>query len=142
MTQPLHLWLAALDGSVPVSEMRAYWNSKDDPTPALDAAMRKGAYLYLGTWADHHESDEPQQARCPALRVADWLFWRGTVPRYALPTLSDELATELVGCFEPRTADLPATAADTDEFTAFLAGHRGNGILTVDEGAVPQEHRM
>jgi hypothetical protein len=65
--------------------------------------------------------------------VFGWLFWRGTVERYGVPVLDDQLVAELLRCFEPRAGDLPAQAADADEFSAFLIGHRGFGVL-------PEEH--
>jgi hypothetical protein len=72
------LWLVALGGDfVPDgSEMRTYWAVKDDPTPLLDAALGGADYLYVGSWASAHASEEPQGGRCPARRVFDWLFWR------------------------------------------------------------------
>jgi hypothetical protein len=129
------LWLAGLgDGDLPAREIRAYWNVKDDPTPVLDALLREAAYLYVGSWSWPHESDEPQSGRCPARRVFDWLFWRGTADGYSVPVLDDQLIEELLRCLEPRPTDLPAPAADAFEVRDFLIGHRGCGVLPEDHG--------
>ncbi|WP_157597252.1 hypothetical protein [Streptacidiphilus rugosus] len=138
---PYHLWLAAIDTPVPEAEMRWHWRIKDDPTPVLDAALTKAVYFYLGTWTFAHDSEQPQSARCPALRIADWLFWRGTTPEYTLPTLDLRLSAELTERFQPRADDLPAVAGNPTDFTAFLAGHHGHGVLSIDADSVPQEYQ-
>ena len=130
------LWLVALgDDFVPdSSEMRTYWRVKDDPTPLLAAALGGADYLYAGSWTSAHESDEPQCGRCPARRVFDWLFWRGTIDGYGVPVLDDQLAEELLSCFGSRIGDLPAPAVDPDELRAFLIAHRGRGVLPEENG--------
>lgn len=81
VTEPFFLWLAALPQVVPASEARVHWRIKDEPTPILDLALRQAPLFYLGSWTEQHESDVPQKARCPALRVSDWLFFKGTIYR-------------------------------------------------------------
>ena len=115
-------------------EMRTYWRAKDAPTPLLDAALGGADYLYVGSWTSAHESEEPQRGRCPARRVFDWLFWRGTAAGYGVPALDDQLVEELLGCFGARTDDLPAPAAGADEVRAFLIAHRGCGVLPEEHG--------
>lgn len=81
------LWLAAIDGPIPEEEARIYWNLKEYPTPVLDAALRRADYLYVGSWGEHHDSEEPQSGHCPAVRIFKWLFFKGTIDRYqALPS--------------------------------------------------------
>ncbi|MFE4919376.1 hypothetical protein [Streptomyces sp. NPDC056661] len=138
MTDPHFLWLAALPQAVPASEARVHWNLKDDPTPVLDLALRQAPVFYLGSWTEQHESDEPQRARCPALRVSDWLFFKGTIDEYHVPALDDRLMAELVSVFEPRTDDLPAEAAAPDELRAFLVDHLGEGVLCQEEPPTDQ----
>ncbi|MVZ99043.1 hypothetical protein F8568_001300 [Actinomadura sp. LD22] len=133
-----HLWLAALDETVPAAETRTYWNGKGDPTPVLDAALLRADYLYVGAWTEEHEPDEPQSGRCPARRIFDWLFWRGTIDRYCVPVLDDHLAEDLLRCFEARPDDLPAPpTAAMDQLRAFLDGHREWGLLPEER---PPEH--
>jgi hypothetical protein len=121
-----HLWLAALDVHMPEAEMRTYWKLRDDPTPLLDAALRKADYLYVGAWTEEHEGDEPQGGRCPARRIFDWLYWRGTIDRYCVPVLDDRLSEDLLRCFEPRAGDLSAPPAATmGQLRAFVQVHHG-----------------
>ena len=120
MAELFHLWLAALSDHVPEAEMRTYWNTKDVPTPLLDAAFLRADRLYVGAWTEEHESDEPQGGRCAARRVFDGLYWRGTIHRYCAPILDDRLSEDLLRCFEARADDLPAPpAAAADQFRAF-----------------------
>jgi hypothetical protein len=130
------LWLVALgDDFVPDgSEMRTYWRVKGDPTPVLDAALGRADWLYVGSWTSAHESEVPRGGGCPARRVFDWLFWRGTADGYGVPVLDDQLAQELLGCFGLRVGDLPAPAVDAGELRAFLIAHRGCGVLPEDHG--------
>lgn len=133
VTEPFFLWLAALPQAVPASEARVHWRLKDEPTPILDLALRQAPFFYLGSWTEQHESDVPQRARCPALRVSDWLFFKGTIDDYHVPALDDRLIAELVSIFEPRTGDLPAEAAAPDELRAFLVDHLGDGVLCEEQ---------
>jgi hypothetical protein len=131
------LWLAALgDGVVSDREKRTYWLLEDDPTPGLNAALGQADYFYVGSWTAAHESDEPQGGRCPARRVFDWLFWRGTADGFGLPVLDDQLMAELVRCFEAQPTDLPAPAAGVSELRSFLAAHRGCRVLPEERGPV------
>jgi hypothetical protein len=117
VTFPCQLWLAAFVDHVHDREMRAYWCLKEEPTPTLDAALETADYLYVGAWGDEHESVEPQAGRCPARRVFDWLFWRGTADRFSAPVLDGGLAEDLLQCFAARPDDLPAPTASPEEFT-------------------------
>jgi hypothetical protein len=125
--------LAALPADVPVAEARTHWNLRDEPTPVLDSALRHAAYLYLGSWDEEHESDEPQSAKCPARRVFDWLFLRSTIDGYRVPVLDHSLMTELLDAFKSRPDDLPAEAADPDELRVFLEQHIGQGVLCEED---------
>ncbi|MFD4231267.1 hypothetical protein [Streptomyces sp. NPDC058545] len=139
MTDPFFLWLAALPHAVPASEAWVHWRLKDEPTPILDLALRQADFLYLGSWTEQHESDVPQTARCPALRVSDWLFFKGTIDDWHVPKLDNRLIAELVGLVEPRTDDLPADAATPDELRAFLVDHLGDGVLFQEEPPTNQK---
>jgi hypothetical protein len=79
MTYAHHLWLATFEDEIPDREMRVRWNVKDEPTPALDAALGRAAYLHVGGWNDEHVGEVSDDGRCPARRVFDWLFWLGTI---------------------------------------------------------------
>lgn len=63
MSCPYQLWLAAFDDQIPDRELYAYWNLKDELTPRLDAALATATYLYVGSWSDEHEGQEPQVPR-------------------------------------------------------------------------------
>lgn len=126
---PYQLWLAAFDGPIPEREMRVHWNLKDDPTLTLDTALATADYLYVGAWGEEHDSEEPQAGLCPARRVFDWLYLRGTTPRYCAPILTERLAAELVRCFAARPDDLPADAADAEQFSDFLRARTGLAVL-------------
>lgn len=137
MEESFDLWLAALgDDVVSDREIRTYWLLKDDPTPGLDAALGRADYLYVGSWTVAHESDEPQSGRCPARRVFDWLFWRGTADGFGLPILDDQLMAELARCFEAKPTDLPAPAAGVSALRSFLAAHHGRRVLPEERGPV------
>jgi hypothetical protein len=123
------LWLAAFEDRIPDWEMYAYWSLKDVPTPRLDAALAKAAYLYVGAWREEHESMEAQAGLCPARRVFDWLFLRGTETQFRAPVLSEHLTADLLHCFAVRPDDLPAPAADPSELSNFLATHLGFSVL-------------
>jgi hypothetical protein len=115
-------------------EIRTYWAVKRDPIPVLDAALVGADYLYIGSWTSAHESEVPRGGRCPARRVFDRLFWRGTADGYGVPVLNDQLAEELVDCFESRVGDLPAPTVDEGELRAFLIAHCGCGVLPEEHG--------
>ncbi|MDX6352805.1 MAG: hypothetical protein QOF84_7595 [Streptomyces sp.] len=123
------LWLAAIPGPIPEAEARIYWNLKDLPTPGLDNALKHAAYLYVGSWQDRHLSEVPQSGRCPAVRLSDWLFFRGTIDRYQAPALDVQLRDELVGLYRPRPGDLPAEVIDLGEVATFLTDHVGWSLL-------------
>ncbi|MFD4656100.1 hypothetical protein ACFWP2_10785 [Kitasatospora sp. NPDC058444] len=127
------LWLAAVPEPVPEAEARAHWNLKDLPTPNLDRALRQADYAYVGSWHDGHFSEEPQSGRCPAVRIFDWLFYRGTIDQYQAPLLDARLRDELIGIHRPRPGDLPADSIDADAIAAFLTAHLGRHLLTEEE---------
>ncbi|MEU8763928.1 hypothetical protein [Streptomyces sp. NPDC048659] len=123
------LWLAAVPHPLPEAEARIYWNLKELPTPAFDEALEQADYAYVGSWQDEHQGELPQSGRCPAVRIFDWLFYRGTVDVHQAPTLDARLRDELLGLYRPRPDDLPAESADADEFAAFLTAHLGWSLL-------------
>ncbi|MFF2546988.1 hypothetical protein ACFVUY_31135 [Kitasatospora sp. NPDC058063] len=123
------LWLAALPEPVPEAEARSYWNLKDLPTPNLDGALRRADYVYVGAWHEGHLSDEPQSGRCPAVRISNWLFYRGTIDRYQAPLLDARLRDELIRIHRPRPGDLPAESTDAETIAAFLTAHLGRHLL-------------
>lgn len=133
---PYQLWLAAFEEPIPDREMRVHWNLKDEPTPTLDAALAKADYLYIGAWGDEHDSEEPQAGLCPARRVFDWLYLRGTTPRYHAPIVTERLAADLIHCFATRPDDLPSDAADPDAFSDFLRTHTGRAVLPSESSPV------
>ena len=89
----------------------------------------KAAYLYVGAWSEEHESMEAQADLCPARRVFDWLFLRGTETRFRAPVLSERLTADLLHCFAVRPDDLPVPAADPGELSSFLTTHLGFAVL-------------
>ncbi|WP_220449980.1 hypothetical protein [Kitasatospora xanthocidica] len=127
------LWLAAFPEPVPEAEARSYWNLKDHPTPHLDGALRRADYVYVGAWGDSHLSDEPQSGRCPAVRIFDWLFYRGTIDSYQAPLLDARLRDELIRIHQPRLGDLPAESTDAETIAAFLTAHLGWYLLPEEE---------
>jgi hypothetical protein len=67
----------------------------------------------------------------PRFRVFALLFLRGTTPEYVVPRLDDELISEILAACQGRDDDAPRTQrADLAEVAAFLAAHRGAGVLT------------
>ncbi|MFI1200383.1 hypothetical protein K2224_33950 (plasmid) [Streptomyces sp. BHT-5-2] len=123
------LWLAAVPEPIPEAEARTYWNLKDLPTPTLDGALKQAHYAYVGSWQDGHLAEVPQSGRCPAVRIFDWLFYRGTINRYRIPVLDARLRDELIDLYRPRPGDLPAECTDADQVAAFLTRHLGWGLL-------------
>ena len=126
------LWLAAIPEPPPASEARIFWNLKDLPTPMLDEAWRHADYIYVGSWQDRHLAEEPQTGRCPAVRIFDWLYYRGTIDGYQAPMLDAEFRDQLVARYQPRPDDLPAESADADEIATFLTAHLGWSLLPED----------
>ncbi|MFI6469871.1 hypothetical protein ACIBL5_06350 [Streptomyces sp. NPDC050516] len=124
-----HLWLAAVPEPIPEAEARIYWNLKDLPTPALDQAFRHADYAYVGSWKDSHLAKAPQTGRCPAARIFDWLFYRGTIDRYQAPILDARLRDDLIALYQPRPGDLPAERTDADQIATFLTAHLGWSLL-------------
>jgi len=123
------LWLAAIPEPLPEAEARTYWNLKDLPTPTLDGALTHTDYAYVGAWQDSHLAEVPQSGRCPAVRIFDWLFYRGTIDCYQAPILDARLRDELIGLYQPRPGDLPAESTDADEIATFLTAHLGWNLL-------------
>ncbi|MGY3340046.1 hypothetical protein ACVW0K_006145 [Streptomyces filamentosus] len=123
------LWLAAVPEPLPEAEARIYWNLKDLPTPTLDGALKQADYAYVGSWQDRHLAEMPQSGRCPAVRIFDWLFYRGTIDRYQAPILDARLRDELIGLHQARPDDLPAESIDADEIATFLTTHLGWCLL-------------
>lgn len=126
-----HLWLAALPSPVPEDEARLYWNCKDDPTPALDEALRRASYLYVGSWGDEHEPETLRagEGHCPAKRLHTWLFYRGTIAAYQAPHLDEDLLTQLLALHTSRPTDLPAPTIDRPHLETFLRDHEGHYLL-------------
>ncbi|MFI9587748.1 hypothetical protein ACIHCQ_39430 [Streptomyces sp. NPDC052236] len=123
------LWLAAVPEPIPEAEARIYWNLKDLPTPTLDGALKHADWAYVGSWQDSHLAEVPQSGRCPAVRIFDWLFYRGTIDCYQAPILDARLRDELIGLYQPRPGDLPAESTDVDEIATFLTAHLGWSLL-------------
>ncbi|MCC2274121.1 hypothetical protein LKL35_01490 [Streptomyces sp. ET3-23] len=123
------LWLAAIDGPIPEEEARIYWNVKEDPTPVLDAALRRADYLYVGSWGARHESEGLQSGRCPAVRIFDWLFFKGTIDRYQALLLDEELLSRLMELSQPRPGDLPTGDVPPTGFDVFLRHNAGRYLL-------------
>ncbi|MEU9202876.1 hypothetical protein [Streptomyces sp. NPDC048332] len=123
------LWLAAIPEPIPEAEARIYWNLKDLPTPTVDGALKQAHYVYVGSWQDGHLAEMPQSGRCPAVRVFDWLFFRGTIDRYQSPVLDAQLRDELIGLCQPRPDDLPAEFTHPHEIATFLTAHLGWCLL-------------
>ena len=134
MSCPYQLWLAAFDDQVPDRELYAYWNLKDEVTPTLDAVLGMATYLYVGSWSDEHEGEQPQAGLCPARRVFDWLYWRGTLPEFCAPVLSERLVEEILQCFAPRPNDLQAPTADPAVLSSSLTAHSGFAVLPQESG--------
>ncbi|MEU1376568.1 hypothetical protein ABZ442_23310 [Streptomyces triculaminicus] len=123
------LWLAAIDGPIPEEEARIYWNLKEYPTPVLDTALQRADYLYVGSWGEHHDSEEPQSGHCPAVRIFKWLFFKGTIDRYQALPLDEELLSKLRDLSRPHPDDLPAEKADPRDLEAFLTHNTGRYLL-------------
>ncbi|WAL93245.1 hypothetical protein [Streptomyces sp. Je 1-369] len=123
------LWLAAVPGPIPETEARTYWNLKDRPTPTLDEALKHADYVYVGSWQDGHLAEVPRPGRSPAVRIFDWLFYRGTIDCYQAPVLDARLRDELLDLYQPQPGDLPAECTDADTVAAFLTAHLGWGLL-------------
>lgn len=123
--------LVVIDSEVPNHEARSWWNCKE--TPLLDDLVTAAPRLLLGKTISEHFDDVPG----PAHRVFSLLFLRGTTPEYAVPRLDDELMSEILTAYQGRDDDAPGTQrADLAEVAAFLAAHRGAGVLT-DEDQEP-----
>jgi hypothetical protein len=117
--------LVVIDSEVPGDEARRWWNCKE--TPLLDDLVAAAPWLRLGKTLDDHFDDVPG----PARRVFSLLFLRGTTPEYVVPRLDDELISEILAAYQGRDGDAPGThRADLAEVAAFLAAHRGAGVLT------------
>jgi hypothetical protein len=118
-------WLMAIDSEIPDGEARRWWNCKD--APLLDQVTATAPRLLLGKTLDEHDDDLPG----PARRVHSLLFLRGTTPWYVIPRLDDDLTSEILAAYQSRDHDAPGTqGADPAEVAAFLAAHRGAGVLT------------
>ncbi|MFF4126865.1 hypothetical protein [Microbispora rosea] len=127
---PCDVSLVVIDREVPDDEIRRWWNCKE--TPLLYDLVAAAPRLRLGTVLNKY-GDVPG----PARRVFSLLFLRGTTPRYVVPRLDDELIGEIVAAYQGRDDDGPGTQqADLAEVAAFLATHRGAGVLT-DEDEEP-----
>ncbi|GAA1532655.1 hypothetical protein GCM10009678_13740 [Actinomadura kijaniata] len=130
------LWLAALPAPVPEAEARIFWNCKDEPTPALDEALRRAPHIYVGSWGEEHEELLPRSCRCPAARLSAWLFFKGTIDRWQAPILDPRLHDELLELLRPRPDDLPAPTAPTaraHEIRSFLSAHAGRSLIPQEE---------
>jgi hypothetical protein len=134
VSYPYRLWLATFEAQIPDREIYARWNLKDEPTPTLDMALGSAAYLYVGAWGDEHNGTEPQAGLCPACRVFDWLYLRGTMNRFQAPILSARLVADLLHCFATRPDDLPALTVNPNEFSSFLTAHLGFAVLPEASG--------
>ena len=136
MEEIYRLWLAAVPGVIPEDEARIHWNCKDDPTPALDEGLRRASCLYVGSWGDEHEPENLHagQGHCPANRLFSWLFYLGTIDRYQVPLLSEELMSRLVELYRPRRGDLPADAIELPRLEGFLRQHLGLYLLPQEAG--------
>ena len=114
-----------VDPGVPGDEARRWWNCKE--TPLLDDLVAAAPRLRLGKAIDDHFDDVPG----PARRVFSLLFLRGTTPDYVVPCLDDVLISEILAAYQGRDDDAPGTQRATlAEVAAFLAAHRGAGVLT------------
>jgi hypothetical protein len=128
--------LVAIDPEVPADEARRWWNWKN--TPLLDDLVTAAPRLRLGKVTDDDFDDVPGPARW----VFSLLFLRGTTPAYVVPRLDDELISEILAAYQGRDDDAPATQrADLAEVAAFLAAHRGEGLLT-DEDQMPETRKV
>jgi len=117
--------LVVIDCAVPDGEARRWWNCKE--APALDEVVAAAPRLCLGPALDEHYDDLPG----PARRVLSLLFLRGTTPEYVIPRLDDDLTSEILTAYQAQDGDAPGTQrADPAELAAFLAAHRGCGVLT------------
>ncbi|MEV0035268.1 hypothetical protein [Streptomyces sp. NPDC050804] len=76
-----------------------------------------------------HLAEVPQSGRCLAVRIFDWLFYRGTIDCYQAPILNARLRDELIGLYRPRPDDLPAESAGADEIATFRTAHLGWSLL-------------
>lgn len=120
--------LVAVDHNVPDDEIRRWWNCKE--TPLLYDLVAVAPHLRLGRVLDKQGDDAPG----PARRIFSLLFLRGTTPNYVVPRLDDELIGEILAAYQRRDDDGPGTQrTDPAEVAAFLATHRGTGVLTVED---------
>ncbi|MFI6862603.1 hypothetical protein ACIBKZ_22370 [Streptomyces sp. NPDC050421] len=131
MEETYPLWLAAAPSPIPEDEARIYWNGKDDPTPALDEALRCASYLYAGSWSEEHEPENLHAGKghSPANRLFSWLFYIGTIDRYQAPLLDEELLARLVDLYRARPGDLPADVIELPRLEGFLRRHSGQYLL-------------
>lgn len=122
---PWEVSLVAVNREVLDDEIRRWWNCKE--TPLLDDLVAVAPRLRLGRVLDRHGADVPG----PARRVFSLLFLRGTTPHYVVPQLGDELIGEILAAYQRRDDDGCGTQrVDLAEVAAFLAAHRGTGVLT------------
>ncbi|MER6464943.1 hypothetical protein ABT278_31410 [Streptomyces sp. NPDC001228] len=147
MEEIYQLWLAAVPRPIPEDEARIYWNCKDDPTPALDEGLRRASYLYVGSWSAEHEPENLHagEGHCPANRLFSWLFYVGTIDRYQVPLLDEELMARLVELYRPRPGDLPAEAIELPRLESFLHRHVRLYLLPQESGpdaTVPTPRRI
>jgi len=117
--------LVVVDSEVPAGEVRRWWNSKD--TPVLDDLVAAAPQLLLGAILD----DDFDWVPGPAYRISSLLFLRGITPEYVVPRLDDKLISEILAAYQGQDDDAPGTQrTDPAEVAAFLAAHRGAGVLT------------
>jgi hypothetical protein len=130
------VWLVVIDSEIPGDEARRWWNCKE--TPLLDDLVAAAPRLRLGKVIDDQFDDVPG----PARRVFSLVFLRGTMrgtmrgttPEYGVARLDDELISEILAAYQGRDGDAPGThRADLAEVGAFLADHRGAGVLTAGD---------
>lgn len=122
------LSLVVIDQAVPDDEVRRWWNCKE--TPLLDELAAAAPRLLPGKAIDEHLDS----VHGPTPRVFSLLFLRGTTPEYVVPGLDDELIGEITAAYQARDDDAPGTQrADPVEVAAFLAAHRGAGVLTEND---------
>ncbi|MCC5576563.1 hypothetical protein IMZ11_13080 [Microtetraspora sp. AC03309] len=115
----------AVREEIPADEIRRWWNAKE--APLLDDLVMSAPRVWLGKMTDSGEEALPS----PARRVYALLFLRGTLPEYVVPVLDEELIAEILASFQPQDADNPEDQHGAlAEVTAFLAEHRGTGVLT------------
>jgi hypothetical protein len=138
------LWLAATPSPIPEDEARLYWNCKDDPTPALNEALRCASYLYVGSWGAEQEPENlpASQGHCPANRLFSWLFYIGTIDRYQAPLLDEELMVRLVELYRPRAGDLPADSIELPRLEIFLREHLGRCLLPQESSRETYEQML